>query len=107
MNTNNKKEISMNELAELVKSNSKLIMVNSKLIQESIASIDDLARTTATGFENTVTKAEFRNEVSRLDSQLNDINRFIRNHEKRIDNTEDDIRVIQTSFQKDLKIKLI
>lgn len=76
-----------------------------KALKKSIT-IDDLAIMVAKGFENTATK----NDITRLENRLDDIDsrlgKIENNHNRRIENLEDKVRIFSTIFEKNLKIKL-
>lgn len=75
--------------------------------------IDGVAHMVARGFENTVTKqdfAELKNDIKNIEKRLQDIDyrlgRIEVNHERRLDILEDKIRLFETIFEKNLKIKI-
>ena len=66
--------------------------------------IDSLAVITAKGF------SDVKNRLDKVEERLDDVNfrlgKIEANHERRIDNLEDRMRIIYTTFEKELKIKL-
>jgi methyl-accepting chemotaxis protein len=61
-----------------------------RMIADLSVSVDTLAQST-------------KNEFDRVHEELNKLSN---NHENRIANLEDKVRIIDTTFEKDLKIKL-
>jgi|GEM_PF-1960641 len=84
--------------------------------------IDQLAIIVGKGFENTATKDDLKelatkDELHNLDSRLTKIEgklgdidhrlgRIENNHDRRIESPEDKMRIITTTLEKNLKIKL-
>ena len=78
--------------------------------------IDKLAIMVARGFKETQIDIktdlsnEFRTELKKVHDRLDDIDNRLgkieNNHERRLENLEDRIRIIFTVLEKDLKIKL-
>jgi hypothetical protein len=72
--------------------------------------IESLAEATAKGFEKTSTKEELRDLEKKLGSRLDSVEfrlgRIETSHDRRIENLEDKMRILYTTFEKQLKIKL-
>lgn len=73
--------------------------------------LEDLAAMMARGFESMITKQDTMEiEIKGITKRLDDIDyrlsRIETNHERRLDILEDKIRIFETIFVKNLKIKL-